>query len=53
MKNIGYGAFESCSNLRTVNYTSDQESWNTISIESGNFYLKNATINFNYASSVK
>ena len=53
VKNIGYGAFESCSNLRTVNYTSDQESWNTISIESGNFYLKNATINFNYASSVK
>ncbi len=53
VKNIGYNAFESCGYLRTVNYTGDQESWNAISIESGNFYLKEATINFNYASLIK
>ena len=45
---IGGRAFGFCDSLTTVNYRGSQEEWNQISIDSGNTYLTNATINFNY-----
>ena len=41
-------AFYGCDSLTTVNYTGTEEEWNKISISSGNSYLTNATINYNY-----
>lgn len=38
-----------CSSLKDVYYTGTEEEWNNISIESGNDYLKNATIHYNYS----
>ena len=45
---IGSYAFDGCSSLTTVNYKGTQEQWKKISIRSGNTYLTNATINYNY-----
>ena len=45
---IDNGAFDGCNSLTTVNYKGTQEQWKKISINSGNEYLKNATINYNY-----
>ena len=45
---IRISAFEDCSNLTTVNYKGTQEQWGQISISSGNSYLTDATINYNY-----
>jgi len=45
---IGNCAFLCCSSLKTVNYTGSEELWNKISVSSGNDYLLNATIHFNY-----
>ena len=44
---IGDFAFSSCSNLTTVNYRGSEEQWAAISI-SYDYYLTNATINYNY-----
>ena len=40
--------FYRCSNLKDVYFTGSEEEWNAISIASGNEYLTNATIHFNY-----
>ena len=45
---IEYGAFSGCSNLRTVNYKGTREQWEAITIDEGNSYLTNASINYNY-----
>ncbi len=46
---IGDHAFYRCSSLTDVYYSGTEEQWNNISIaSSGNNYLKNATIHFNY-----
>ena len=45
---IGGWAFSDCTNLTTVNYTGTEEQWNEIAISTGNTYLTNAQINFNY-----
>ncbi len=45
---INANAFDGCRNLETVKYTGTQEQWNAISIASGNDYLKNAPIQFEY-----
>ena len=46
---IGEDAFLFCTSLKTVNYTGTEEQWNEINIsDSGNTYLINAQINFNY-----
>ena len=45
---IGEDAFYDCSNLKDVYYTGAPEDWAKISIGSGNSYLKNATIHYNY-----
>ena len=45
---IGEWAFKYCESLATVNYTGTEEQWNEIAIASGNDYLKNANINYNY-----
>ena len=50
--NIGNYAFGFCQSLRTVNYTGSKDDWGKINIESsGNSYLTNATINYNYIHS--
>ncbi len=46
---IGEYAFRDCSSLTDVYFTGTEEEWNEISISSsGNSYLTNATIHFNY-----
>ena len=45
---IGDDAFFACRNLTTVNYMGTEEQWNEITIDSGNTYLTDATINYNY-----
>ena len=45
---IGEDAFSGCESLTTINYKSSQDSWNRIDIMTGNEYLTNATINYNY-----
>ena len=46
---IDRGAFQYCSKLTDVYFTGTEEQWNSISISStGNEYLTNATIHFNY-----
>ncbi len=46
---IGSCAFNNCSSLKTVYYTGTEEEWAQISISSsGNNYLTNATIIYNY-----
>ncbi|MBE7074860.1 MAG: leucine-rich repeat domain-containing protein, partial [Clostridiales bacterium] len=45
---IGSGAFASCNKLSTVNYTGTEEQWASITIESGNDPLTNATKVYNY-----
>ena len=45
---IGYGAFYGCANLKNVYYTGSQVEWAKIGIASGNGYLTQATINYNY-----
>ena len=45
---IGDSAFSWCYNLKDVYYTGSEEEWNAISIASGNGYLKNAIIHYNY-----
>ena len=45
---IGYGAFSRCSRLTSVYYTGSAEEWYKILVDSGNDYLKNATIYYNY-----
>ena len=45
---IGNSAFSSCSNLKDVYYTGSKEEWNKITIDSGNYYLTNATKHFDY-----
>ena len=45
---IGDSAFSGCSSLTTVNYMGTEEQWNEITIDSGNTYLTDATINYNY-----
>jgi len=39
-------AFDECTNLKTVNFLGSETEWDAISIDSGNDYLINATINF-------
>ena len=46
---IGDDAFSWCSSLTTVNYKGSQEQWGQISIGNNNYYLTNATINYNYS----
>lgn len=46
--NIGDNAFSECKELKTINYAGTEEDWRNISIGSGNNYLQNATINYNY-----
>ena len=46
---IGGSAFDGCNSLTTVNYKGSQEQWGQISIGNSNFYLTNATINYNYS----
>ena len=43
----GY-AFEYCPSLAHIYYTGTEEQWNNITIGSGNTYLTNATIHYNY-----
>ena len=45
---IGEDAFSGCESLTTINYNSSQDLWNRIDIMTGNEYLTNATINYNY-----
>ena len=50
-KNVSFSenAFDSCSNLRDVYFVGSEEEWNNgIHIASGNTYLENATMHFNY-----
>lgn len=55
VKNIDYAAFDGCNGLKDVYYTGSEEDWNAISINkntgflcSGNKYLLQATIHYNY-----
>ena len=41
-------AFDKCSHLTTVQYCGNSDKWNDMYIGSGNDYLKNADIEFNY-----
>jgi hypothetical protein len=41
-------AFLYCSNLKDVYYKGTEEQWNSIDINYTNYYLKNATIHYNY-----
>lgn len=50
MTSIGDRAFDYCTNLTTVNYCGTEEDWSNITIGSGNTYLNNATINYNYSN---
>ncbi len=45
---IGDYAFFGCSSLTDVYYTGTEEEWGAINIGSGNSYLTDATIHFNY-----
>lgn len=46
---IGYGAFWWCDKIEDVYYTGRREEWKAIIVdEFGNFYLKDATIHYNY-----
>ena len=45
---IGDGAFYGCPSLKDVYYTGTEAEWAKKSIYSGNSYLKNATIHYNY-----
>ena len=45
---IGSSAFGYCSVLTDVYYTGSEEEWNKITIDSGNYYLTDATIHFGY-----
>jgi hypothetical protein len=44
---IGESTFEWCDNLTDIYYAGSEDEWNSISIESDNDYLKNATIHYN------
>ena len=46
--NIGERAFYACRNLATVDYKGTREEWEAITIDEGNSYLTNASINYNY-----
>ena len=46
IKTIGTNAFEYCFALKTVNYQGSELQWNAITINSGNTYLTNSTIEF-------
>jgi hypothetical protein len=48
IKSIGYNAFAYCYGLKDVYYSGTEEEWAAISIGSGNDYIKNATIHYNY-----
>ena len=48
ISSIGEYAFYNCSSLTTVYYEGTEEEWNQIVIKSGNDYLINATIIYNY-----
>ena len=45
---IGSSAFYDCSSLTNVYYTGNKEQWSAISFDSGNSYLRNANITYNY-----
>ena len=45
---IGYQAFKHCYNLTDVYYTGTKTEGEKINISSDNYYLKNATIHYNY-----
>jgi hypothetical protein len=45
---IALGAFYECTSLTDVYYTGTESQWNAIYIDSGNYYLENATIHYNY-----
>ncbi|MCC8075842.1 MAG: leucine-rich repeat protein, partial [Clostridiales bacterium] len=49
---IGSNAFYGCTGLTDVYYAGSEEEWAAISIASGNTYLKNATIHYNYVPTV-
>jgi hypothetical protein len=44
---IGESTFEWCDNLTDIYYAGSEDEWNSISIESNNDYLTNATIHYN------
>lgn len=48
VNSIGDGAFEACYRLTDVYSTGTEEDWRKISISSGNGYITNATIHYNY-----
>lgn len=45
---IGSNAFYNCIDLTDIYYTGSEEEWATIKIYTGNSYLTNATIHYNY-----
>ena len=45
---IRYGAFDGCSNLKTVYYTGSKEEWGKISIGQNNSEIEDVTIVYNY-----
>ena len=45
---IGETAFGGCSSLETVNYRGTQDQWEGIEIDTTNYELTSATINYNY-----
>lgn len=47
---IGEKSFYGCTSLTDVYYTGSEEEWNAISIASGNSYLTNANIHYNYTT---
>lgn len=46
---IGFNTFSGCTRLTDVYYTGSSEQWAAISIDSGNEYLSNAEIHYNYS----
>lgn len=48
---IAYGAFENCTNLKTVYYMGTEAEWNEITISGNNTPLRSATVHFIKASS--
>ena len=50
IKTIEEDAFNLCENLTTIYFAGSEQQWNDINIYSGNEYLTNAEIIFNYAS---
>ena len=48
VKTINSSAFTNCTKLSDVYFTGTEDEWKSISIGSGNTYLTNATIHYNY-----